>query len=282
MERVKLSKIKENKKNPRLIRDTQFNKLVKSLLVFPRMLELRPIVVDATGTVLGGNMRLKALKHIVKLPAQNIADIVATDKRFSEEQRKAICEYWAAWQKQKDAPIVKADDLTEEQKREFIIKDNSGFGEWDFNALGNEWSDLPLTEWSVPAWDTEEEKTEEESTEENYERKIVAPVYEPSDENVTLEECYDTRKVNNLIDEIEKADVPSDTKDFLRIAAYRHTRFNYEKIADIYAKSLPEVQRLMEMSALVIIDIDKAIEDGYVRMTKDFLDEFGRENDGEE
>lgn len=155
MERVKLSKIKENGKNPRLIRDTQFNKLVKSLLVFPRMLELRPIVVDSNNIVLGGNMRLKALKHIAKLSAEDIASIVATDNRFNEEQRKAICEYWAAWQKQKDAPIVKADDLTEEQKREFIIKDNSGFGEWDFNALGNEWSDLPLIDWSVPAWNAE-------------------------------------------------------------------------------------------------------------------------------
>lgn len=155
MERVKLSKIKENGKNPRLIRDTQFNKLVKSLLVFPRMLELRPIVVDSNNIVLGGNMRLKALKHIAKLSVGNIATIVATDDRFNEEQRKAICVYWTEWQKQKDAPVVKADDLTEEQKREFIIKDNSGFGEWDFNALGNEWSDLPLIDWSVPAWNTE-------------------------------------------------------------------------------------------------------------------------------
>lgn len=113
--KVKISEVKNNPKNPRLIKDDKFKKLVKSIQEFPQMLELRPIVVDENNIVLGGNMRLKACKE---------AGL-------------------------KEVYIVKAENLTEQQKDEFIVKDNVGFGEWDWDMLANEWDTEKLDEWGL-------------------------------------------------------------------------------------------------------------------------------------
>lgn len=121
--KVEISKIKNNENNPRYIKDENFKKLVKSIKDFPEMLELRPIVVDNDMVVLGGNMRLKACIE---------AGL-------------------------KEVPIIIADQLTEEQKKEFIIKDNVGFGEWDWDILANEWDIDLLEDWSLKVDDTKEE-----------------------------------------------------------------------------------------------------------------------------
>lgn len=128
---MKLSAIKSNPKNPRLIRDEKFDRLKKSLESFPQMMELRPIVVDESGVILGGNMRYQALKALGK---------------------SEIPDEW----------VKRANELTEEQKREFIIKDNAGFGEWDWDLIANEWDDLPLSDWGldVPDFQTIEDDTE--------------------------------------------------------------------------------------------------------------------------
>jgi site-specific DNA-methyltransferase (adenine-specific) len=115
VDKVKISEVKTNPKNPRLIKDDKFKKLVKSIQEFPQMLELRPIVVDENNIVLGGNMRLKACKE---------AGL-------------------------KEVYIVKAENLTELQKDEFIVKDNVGFGEWDWDMLANEWDTEKLDEWGL-------------------------------------------------------------------------------------------------------------------------------------
>jgi ParB-like chromosome segregation protein Spo0J len=115
VDKVTISEVKTNPKNPRLIKDNKFKKLVKSIQEFPQMLELRPIVVDENNIVLGGNMRLKACKE---------AGL-------------------------KEVYIVKAENLTELQKDEFIVKDNVGFGEWDWDMLANEWDTEKLDEWGL-------------------------------------------------------------------------------------------------------------------------------------
>ena len=115
---MKLNKIKGNPNNPRIIKDDKFKKLVKSISEFPKMLELRPIIVDENFIVQGGNMRLKALHEL----------------KFKE-----IPDEW----------VKQVSDLTEEQKKEFIIKDNVGFGEWDFDDLANNWDAEQLTEWGL-------------------------------------------------------------------------------------------------------------------------------------
>jgi ParB-like chromosome segregation protein Spo0J len=112
---VPIVDVKENPDNPRSISVDQFRRLVASVREFPQMLDIRPLVVDADMVVLGGNMRLKACRE---------AGLTAV-------------------------PVVIADTLTPDQRREFIIKDNASFGAWDWDALANEWSDLPLADWGV-------------------------------------------------------------------------------------------------------------------------------------
>lgn len=119
----------------------------------------------------------------------------------------------------------------------------------------------------------------EEKTESKYSSKIEAPIYEPKNKKPHVLELYDDRKTKRLIQEINTSDLPIEEKTFLIEAAKRHTVFNYEKIADYYAHSSKEVQELMERSALVIIDFDKAIEYGYVRLCDEiksqYLEEYG-------
>lgn len=115
---MKLTKIKKNPNNPRVIRDEKFELLKKSIQDFPAMMELRPIVVDDSWTILGGNMRFEAIKAL---------------------GMKEIPEAW----------VKRASDLTDEQKRQFIIKDNVAFGTWDFDLLANEFDAELLREWGV-------------------------------------------------------------------------------------------------------------------------------------
>ena len=288
-EEIALSRVSENDANPRTITSGNFQKLVKSILVFPKMLELRPVVVDETFKALGGNMRTRALRHIVSMSPENIMDVLDTDKRLTDADKLAIANYWSQWKEQPTATIVKASDLTDAQKKEFVIKDNVGFGDWDTDMLNNQWDAEALLDWGMEQWqimgsaanDSETDKGDEDS-EDNYERKIVPPTYEPQDGEISLSECYDTTKTDTLVSAINSAEISEDVKEFLKVAAYRHVAFNYEKFADYYAKATKEVQQLMEDSALVIVDFDKAIEDGFVKMSKDFMEQYGKEhrNDG--
>jgi hypothetical protein len=120
---VSIGQVKPNENNPRIIKDYKFKKLVKSIQDFPQMLQLRPIVVNEDNVVLGGNMRLKACKE---------AGL-------------------------KEVYIIQAKDLTEEQQKEFIVKDNVGFGEWDWDILANQWDNTQLGEWGLDVWQPEEE-----------------------------------------------------------------------------------------------------------------------------
>lgn len=151
---VELYKLRENPENPREISEEKFDLLVKSVLVFPKMLWLAPIVYDEEGVVLGGNMRLRALNSIADMTDTEREDIIKTDKRLNGEQVAALVAYWQAWASEKAprVPAVCADDLTEEQKKEFIMKHNASFGKWDFDKLANEWSGLPLNDWAIDVW----------------------------------------------------------------------------------------------------------------------------------
>ena len=125
-----ITQIKSNPNNPRLIKDHKFKQLVKSIQDFPQMLELRPIVIDENNMVLGGNMRLKACLE---------AGLT-------------------------DVPVIHANNLSEEKKKEFIVKDNVGYGEWDWDDLANNWDALELTEWGldIPNFDSDVLEAEED------------------------------------------------------------------------------------------------------------------------
>lgn len=151
-EEIALSRVVENEENPRTITTEKFQKLVKSLLVFPRMLTLRPIVVDETMTVLGGNMRLRALKHIVSMDWDTLRFTISEGEKFTQGEVDALLKYWEGWRKKPVATIVNATDLTEAQKKEFIIMDNVGFGDWDTNMLANAWNTDLLKDWGMEDW----------------------------------------------------------------------------------------------------------------------------------
>jgi len=110
-----IDQIKLHPDNPRLIKDNRFEQLVQSLIAFPDMLRVRPLVVDEEGFVLGGNMRLHAAMRLGYT----------------------------------DVPVLRVTNWTEAQKREFMIKDNASFGEWDWEVLANEWSEHPLGAWGI-------------------------------------------------------------------------------------------------------------------------------------
>ena len=151
-EEIALSRVSENEANPRTITEANFQKLVKSIIVFPKMLQLRPIVVDETYKALGGNMRTRALCHIVSMTPEAIMDVLDTDQRLTDAEKLAIANYWSQWKEQPTATIVKASDLTEAQKKEFIIKDNAGFGDWDVDTLNNQWNTDLLKDWGIQDW----------------------------------------------------------------------------------------------------------------------------------
>jgi DNA modification methylase len=174
---VKIEKVLPNRSNPRIIKDDKFKKLVKSIQEFPEMLNLRPIVVDADMVVLGGNMRLKACK------AAGLTEV----------------------------PIVIADNLTPEQQAEFIIKDNVGFGEWDWDILANEWDAELLQDWGLdlPFDNTPVLEAEEDDYEAPSEIKtdiVLGDLIEIGQHRLLCGDSTDSDAVARLMDG-EKADI---------------------------------------------------------------------------
>ncbi len=156
---VELSKVRLNKKNPRTISKERFEKLINSLLSLPKMLEIRPIAVDGKGVALGGNMRFRALSEIAKMSADTLRkrlDTIRDVKKKTAEERKALLDYWVNWIAKPVVTVVDASTLTPAEQKEFIIKDNGDFGQWDYDALANEWNADDLNDWGVDVWQNKE------------------------------------------------------------------------------------------------------------------------------
>jgi hypothetical protein len=162
MKRVPISQVIPNPTNPRIIKDDKFKKLVKSIEEFPQMLELRPIVVDSNMVVLGGNMRLKACL------AAGL----------------------------KEVPIIVADQLTDAQKGEFIIKDNVGFGEWDWDLLANEWDVEALMDWGLEL--PFDNTPAQEATDDDYE------IPEVVNTTIVLGDVIEIGQVNDKLEDFPK------------------------------------------------------------------------------
>ena len=156
-EKVKITQIKINKENPRIITSDKFNKLINSILVFPKMLKLRPVVVDNVRAALGGNMRTQALREIAKMKIEGITQRLSTladYKRKTEGEQQALIAYWEKWLKKPEVEIAYADDLTADEREQFIIKDNVQFGQWDYDKLANNWDSTRLIDMGMDVWDT--------------------------------------------------------------------------------------------------------------------------------
>jgi len=154
-EKVLLSQLKVNAANPRTITDRKLRLLVERLLAFPKMIEIRPVVVDGKMTALGGNMRLRAFSVISHMTIEDIAEKLAGTKNFqrlTKAEQENLLAYWQKWLEKPTVDAVKASTLSEEEKKEFIIADNASFGEWDYDKLANEWDNNDLVNWGLDVW----------------------------------------------------------------------------------------------------------------------------------
>lgn len=211
-----------------------------------------PVVVDKDNVVVAGHTRLKACEKL------GIDEV----------------------------PCIVADDLTEDQIKAFRIADNkvSEYATWDEEKLSQELSDimLDMTEFGDDLFsDDDTMEVELDDEEDNpYSQEKHVPQYEPTGDFVDIMDLIDDEKTNELLREIKDSNVSDDEKNFLTKAAYRHLVFNYSKIADYYSNASEEMQILMEKSALVIIDMDDAIANGYVKLTK-VVEDLIAEDDGD-
>ena len=235
----RLDEIKPYENNPRH-NDNAVDAVVNSIREFGFKV---PLVVDSDGVIVAGHTRYKAAK---KLGLQTV-------------------------------PCLVADDLNEEQINAFRLADNK-VGElatWDLNTLQVELDnigEIDMREFGFSLDDLTEDET--------YTRKIEPPTYEPTEGTAPgIDELYDKSKYDDLLRYIDNADIPQEVADFLRMAATRHIVYDYGRIAEFYAHQPKEIQELMESSALVIIDYDKAVDNGFVKLTNELETLFGGDSD---
>ena len=227
--KLEINKLKTNKHNPRIIKDQKFKKLVQSIKEFPKMLELRPIVVDEDMIILGGNMRHKASME--------------------------------AGLKKVDIKIAKG--LTKEQKQEFIIKDNVGFGEWDWDILANEWNVLELMDWGV---NVPTVKNTELLSKLEYKSMYYEPEKTP---NIKLIDCLNLKKYNEKIKSLDEYDITKEQKQILKLFAYRFIKIDFESVANYYEfNASEEEKKAIERLRLVLVDngVNGFIEDDLLKI----------------
>ena len=203
----------------------------------------QPIVIDEQGVVVIGHCRLMAAKKLGL----------------------------------KEVPVTVASGLTENEIKELRIADNkTNESPWDLNLLAEDIEGLEFEgfELDLPI------EAEDLSSEERYTTKTNVPQYEIKGEQPSISALVNKGKTNALLERIAGSNVPGEIREFLELAAYRHLVFDYHNIAEYYAHAEPDVQELMEESALVIIDYDDAIAGGYARLKSDI--DLMMEEDGED
>ncbi len=246
IEYIKKDKLKAYAKNAKIHTEDQINQIKKSIEQFGFN---DPIAIWHDNEIIEGHGRLLAVMEM-----DNISEV----------------------------PVIRLDDLTDEQRKAYMLVHNqlnmnTGFDlelleeeiksitEFDMGSFGFSINDIP-----------EEELKEHKDI---YSTKVNVPQYEPKGDEVDLSDLVDLSKTKELIDEINNSNVSEEVKEFLREAAHRHSVFDYRNIAEFYAQADADVQKLMERSALVIIDIDDAIANGFVRLTKRVQDLIDEEED---
>lgn len=240
---LSLSEIKPYKNNPRK-NDKAVEKVAASLRQFGPQ---APIIVDENHVIIAGNTRYKAAKKIGL----------------------------------KEFPCVIAYNLNEEQVNAYRLADNKTgeFAEWDEEKLDEELAKILNIDMEQFGFEFDDE---EEVKDDKYTMKVNIPQYEVTGEKPNFADMLDSNKADSLIDEIENADgITEDEKEFLIQAARRHNVFNYRNIAEYYAQATAEMQRLMERSALVIIDVDDAIANGYAKLSDDIMNIIKEDNEDE-
>lgn len=229
---VSIDKIKPYENNPRN-NDDAVDAVANSIKEFGWQ---QPIVVDNGGVIIAGHTRYKAAKKLGY----------------------------------KEVPIVVADKLTEEQVNAYRLADNKvgELAEWDDAELSEELNKILDINMADFGFKDEPISNVLDKQEDKYTQKTDIPQYEVTGEKPKESELVDTSKRDYLVQEIKKTNLPEDVKKFLILGAQRHLKFDYQAIAEYYAHAGKEIQQLMEDSALVIIDYDSAMKNGYAK----FLD----------
>ncbi len=247
-EAVRIQDVKTNPNNPRIIKDDKFKKLVRSIKEFPEMLKLRPIVVDENNIVLGGNMRLRACKE---------AGL-------------------------KEVHIIKADQLTEKQQREFIIKDNVGFGEWDWDDLANEWDIDELEDWGLDLpvdLKVEELEAEEDDYEMPNEIKtdiVLGDLIEIGEHRLLCGDSTDSDQVAKLMNgelaDLAHNDPPYGMKK--ENDGVLNDNLNYDDLLEFNNQWIPlQFSVLKDNGSFYCWGIDEPLMDIYSKILKPFIKE---------
>ena len=233
--------------NPRQWTKTDVDNIAASLKETPELFEARPLIVTPHAgkyIILGGNLRFEGVKK----------------------------------NKDKDAPcIIVPEDTPIGKLKEIVIKDNSSFGAWDYDALANEWDDLPLQDWGVPAWETDETEigpTKKEMTQTELLSGIEynGVYYEPDEvPHLELQDCINTDKFDAKVAALDEYDLTPEQKETLRLFAYRFIRIDFEAVANYYAfNATDEERKAIERLRLVLSDngLNGFIEDKLLRVAK--------------
>ena len=158
IENINLHDLVENQDNPRSIEPQQMQKLVESILTFPKMLQMRPIVCNENRVILGGNMRFRALLNIEQMEDEAIRNAIeAVAVKLTDGEKQQLCSHWEKWKAEPKVEVVIADSLSEEETDEFIIKDNVYFGSWDEEKLKGAFDVDDMQRWGLNPWEIQQE-----------------------------------------------------------------------------------------------------------------------------
>lgn len=180
IENINLHDLVENQDNPRTIEPQQMQKLVESILTFPKMLQMRPIVCNENRVILGGNMRFRALLNIEQMEDEAIKGAIeAVAVKLTDGEKQQLCSHWEKWKAEPKVEVVMADSLSDEETDEFIIKDNVYFGNWDEEKLKGAFDVADMQRWGLNPWEIQQEATTYEPAEDEEQRIII--VYRSED-----------------------------------------------------------------------------------------------------
>lgn len=304
-----LSKIKANQQNPRVISESRLKKLINSLLVFPSMLSLRPIVVDDNNIILGGNMRQTALGRISQMTMEEVVAQLETLPEYIELPEgggQKVRKFWEDFLNKPQAEVLYASQLTEGEKQQFIIKDNVSFGDWDYDELEN-WDSAKLEDWGVDMmlpdfggegsenWGEKKDGTHTiTETEKLSEVRFVDAYYHPKEiPQLNLRDCINTDLFDKKIEFVNSLPLNKQQKEVMRLLAYRFIRIDFEAVANYYEFNASEDEkRAIERLRCVLVDgsLDGFIGDSLLRVHEHFneagetttLDEVEDNEDEEE
>jgi len=237
---IPISEIKPYENNPR--KNDKAVEIVKNSI--KQFGFKNPIILDKNNEIIAGHTRLEASKQL---------------------------DY-------KEIPVIWADDLTPEQVKAFRIMDNKSqeFSDWDIEKLQIEFKDLEEYEFDtdLTGFNTKEINEILDNQSSKYTNKIEVPIYEPSNKKPDINELYNENKTNKLLNKIDLLKIDNKEKEFLKKTAQRFLEFRYDKIADYYAHSNNKVKEIMEKLALVIVDFNKAIEEGFIELSEDLASKY--------